>query len=1543
MTTVHFVPSMLAPVLSAATPREGKSLRRIVCSGEALSGATAAACLRQWPAAALHNLYGPTEAAVDVTACVVVEPVPLMPSIGRPIWNTQVYVLDDGLQPVPIGGQGELYLGGVQLARGYHRRPGLTASRFVASPYGAPGTRLYRTGDRVRWQADGTLAYDGRADHQVKIRGFRIELGEVEAALRAQPGVQDAVVVAQTDAASAGGTSRLIGYVAGRDIDGPAVRRALATTLPDHLVPAVVMALAALPLLPNGKIDRRALPAPDVSDRHAPYRAPHTPTEQALCALFAEVLGVETVGVDDDFFALGGHSLTVMRLVNRIRATLELSVPIRVVFDAPTVAALARELPGAAAYPPLVPQPRPAAIPLSYAQQRLWVVHQLQPSGAAYHIPIALRLRGDLDREALIAAFADLLARHESLRTIFAQSDGEPPQQIVLDTAAVPFVASTSDRRGVDALLAQAARRPFELTSELPWCVHLISVEGDEGDEGEDYVLLLVLHHLIADGWSSGPLWRDLTAAYTARRNGGAPAWTALPVQYADYAVWQRTALGQEDDPASVVSRQLEYWRARLSALPEALSLPHDITGDADEQGAWTPLAVDAATHAQLRSVARQSHASLLMVVQAAVAAWLSRLGAGDDIPIGTVIAGRTDRELEGLIGFFVNTLVLRMDLGGRPTLATLIARARATALEAYAHADVPFERVVEELQPSRAWGRHPLFQVLVTVDTAETPLPSWPDLALAAQALDLDTAKFDLTISLRETPHGLVGGLNYRTDRFSRARAMAMATRLERLLRAFAGDPAQSIATIDLLTEEERAELLACGTGPATTVEAPPTLPAWIAAQVSRTPDAIAVVEGGAHLSYAALGAQAQQLAWWLQAQGVGPETVVGVAIDRSTMLVTALLGVMAAGGAYLPLDPRYPAARLQAMVADAQPMCVLGTIATAAQFPGVPVIALDAPAVIAAIAAATPQSAPRLAGAHPAYVIYTSGSTGVPKGAPNTHEGIVNRLAWMQDAYRLDATDRVLQKTPASFDVSVWEFFWPLTHGATLVLLAAGAQGDPAIVLATIDAAQVTTVHFVPSMLAPVLTAATRREGHSLRRIVCSGEALSGATAAACRRQWPAAALHNLYGPTEAAVDVTAYPVVDPAPAMPSIGRPIWNTQTYVLDDSLQPVPIGGQGELYLGGVQLARGYHRRPGLTASRFVASPFGAPGTRLYRTGDRVRWQADGTLAYDGRADHQVKIRGFRIELGEVEAALRAQPGVQDAVVVAQTDVTSADATPRLIGYVAGRDIDGAAVRRSTCGDDAGASGAGDGDGAAGASAPAERQDRSARTSGARRQRSTSTISRAADARRAGALCHRRIAPASRARRARRRVLRARRRQHRRHSTGEPRAHRWLASRAARCVRAPDARRARRRGASADRVRRGLRGRFDRPADADADHAVARSARRADRSDHTGDAARRAAGTRPAAADRRRAGAARSSRYAAPAVDPRFRRRVGADDPSRRAHLRVRLRDARPDRRGRPDPRGGLPRRRARRHREAAARTRRGAAGGVVRSRRDRAR
>ena len=1077
VTAVHFVPSMLGPVLAAARPGEGRSLRRISCSGEALNAAAAIGCRRQWPEASLHNLYGPTEAAIEITAAAITEATEAAPPIGRPIANTEVYVLDAGLQPAPVGVRGDLYLGGVGVARGYHRRPGLTADRFVASPYGAPGTRLYRTGDIGHWAADGTVVYDGRADHQVKVRGFRVELGEVEAALRAQPGVQDAVVVAQLDAE---GSQRLVGYITGADLDAAVVRRALAATLPDYLVPAVVMVLSALPLLPNGKIDRRALPAPDVSDQQAPYRAPRTPAEATLCTLFGDVLGVETVGVDDDFFALGGHSLMVMRLVSRIRAALDCDVAIRAVFDAPTPGALARTLSGAAAPPALTPQPRPARVPLSSAQQRLWVLYRLHPTAATYHIPHAVRLRGRLDRAALIAAFDDLLTRHEVLRTVFAEDDDGEPYQVVLDGASAIVNDIIASEETLGSVLTAAARQPFRLTEALPWRAHLVTLGAEE------HVLLLVLHHLATDGWSTGPLWRDLASAYAARHAGRAPAWTPLPVQYADYALWQRAALGTEDDPASLLATQLAFWRSTLAALPPALPLPHDAAAIAadDEPGASVPLSLDRATLDALKAIGRRAQASLFMVVQAAVTAWLSRLGAGDDISLGTVIAGRTDHAVEEVIGFFVNTLVLRTDVHDRPAFTTLVSRARATALAAYAHADVPFERIVEDVQPARVWGRHPLFQVLLTVDAQASPLPVWPEVELTAERVELGVAQFDLAVNLQETPQGLTGGLTYRSDLFTRTSAAAMAMRFERLLAAVARDASQSIATIDLLSDVERADLLALGTGQAPAIETPPTLPAWIAAQVARTPDAIAVVEGDRHVSYAALGAQAQQLAWWLQSQGVGPETVVGVAIDRSTTLVTALLGVMAAGGAYLPLDPRYPAARLQAMVADAQPTCVLGTTATAAQLPDMPVIALDAPVVAAAIAAATPQPAPRLAGAHPAYVIYTSGSTGIPKGAPNTHAGIVNRLAWMQAAYQLDATDRVLQKTPASFDVSVWEFFWPLTHGATLVLLAAGAQGDPAIVLSTIDAAQVTTVHFVPSMLAPVLTAAAPREGRSLRR---------------------------------------------------------------------------------------------------------------------------------------------------------------------------------------------------------------------------------------------------------------------------------------------------------------------------------------------------------------------------------------------------------------------------------------------------------------------------
>ncbi|CAL9507650.1 Dimodular nonribosomal peptide synthase [Actinosynnema sp. ALI-1.44] len=1205
VTTVHFVPSMLRAFVESGARPEG--LRRVICSGEALPSDLGRALPHT------HNLYGPTEAAVDVTFWPVTEgagqgTVP----IGRPVWNTQVYVLDRFLKPVGPGVAGELYLGGEQLAQGYLNRPGLTASRFVASPFAA-GERLYRTGDLVRWTG-GALEYLGRTDDQVKLRGFRIELGEVEAALTALPGVRAAAAAVHT------GRQQLIAYVvADETADAAELRVSLAESLPEQLVPSAFVLLDALPLTPSGKLDRKALPEPELTATTR-REEPRTRAERALAALFAELLGVPEVGRHDDFFALGGHSLLATRLVGRIRADLNVELAIGEVFDAPTVAGLAALLDGGGRKrPALTPMPRPRRTPLSSAQQRLWFLYRLEGPSATYNVPFAVRIDGRLDVDALGLALADVVRRHEVLRTVYPEFEGKPYQQ-VLDVLPT-LIKDTGDPR-------DAAARRFELDREPPFEARLHRV-------GDHHVLSLLTHHIASDGWSAERLIADLATAYTERERGRTPGWAPLPVQYADYALWQRDLLGNDADPKSLAAEQLAHWTAALAGLPEEITLPTDRPrpAEATYAGDAVPFRLSPSTHRALAELARQSGGTVFMTVQAAVAALLTLLGAGDDVPIGAPVAGRTDAALDGLVGFFVNNLVLRNDVSGDPTYRQLLDRVRRTDLAAFAHQDLPFERLVEALNPPRSLGRHPLFQVMLAFNQAPGGPVPFGAASLREQHVDFYTARLDLSFHLFE--HGGDGGLDgwlvYAEDLFDRATVEAVVARFVRLVDDLVAAPDRPLSRFSVLTPEEREAALARTTDhpvPAT------TLAELLAAQAMRTPDATAVVFGGSRTTYAELDARASELAGRLAGRGVGPGHVVGVRMDRSLDLVVALVGVVKAGAAYLPLDPSYPVDRLAMMIEDARPTVVLE--------PG-----LLSDGEIAEVVPPRPGDA--------AYVIYTSGSTGRPKGVVVQHRAIVNRLLWMQDEYGLAADDRVLQKTPSSFDVSVWEFFWPLITGAALVVAKPEGHKDPAYLADLIARERVTTVHFVPSMLRAFVESGARPE--SLRRVICSGEALPSDIGQALPHT------HNLYGPTEAAVDVTYWPVAEGAgETTVPIGRPVWNTQVYVLDRALRPVPDGVAGELYLGGVQLAQGYLNRPGLTASRFVANPF-APGERLYRTGDLVRRRGDA-LEYLGRTDDQVKLRGFRVELGEVEAAASAVEGVRQAAVVVRDD--------RLVAYVVGR-------------------------------------------------------------------------------------------------------------------------------------------------------------------------------------------------------------------------------------------------------------------------------
>ncbi|MFJ6074072.1 amino acid adenylation domain-containing protein [Streptomyces sp. NPDC093065] len=1217
--------------------------------------------------ARLVNLYGPTETTVWSTAAELPASAPV-PHVGTALRNTTLHVLDGWLRPVPQGTPGELYIGGAGVATGYLGRPDQTAARFVADPHGTPGERLYRTGDIAEWRPDGTLRILGRADHQLKVRGHRVEPGEIEAVLRAHPSVGDAVVTGDTDT---GGAVRLVGYVTGDTGGTEGLREHLAARLPEYLVPSVLVPLAELPLTANGKVDRSRLPAPGFPA--APTRAPRDPREEVLTGLFADVLGLPSAGPDDDFFALGGHSLLAMRLANRVRSALGTDVALRDVFDHPTPAALAAAvLPRPGARLPLTRRTRERGerLPLSFAQLRLWFLHRLEGPGATYNLFFALRLGSGLDVAALQAAVGDLLRRHESLRTVFPDAEGTPYQDVLDADRALRGLRLDPVRVPEDALpaaLRAEATAAVDLTREIPLRVRLLRV-------GPDHVLTVMLHHIAGDEWSMRPLTADLRTAYAARAEGRAPDWPELPVTYGDYALWQREVLGDEDTPGSPAAAQAAYWRTALAGAPEELALPYDRPRPAvdDPAGATVEFTVPPAAHRALRALTAETGTSVFMAAQAALGVLLAGHGAGTDLPIGTPVAGRTDAALDDLVGFFVNTLVLRTDLGGDPSFRELLGRVRETDLAAFDHADLPFERLVDLLSPQRVLSRHPLFQVLLAVQNLTGEAPSFPGVEAGLLGADPGTAKFDLSFTLAERAgvDGLAGQLTYRTALFDASTARALADRYVRLLGALADAPDTPFWRVPLLDGDELARLRAVGTGEPRPLP-DTTLPYLIAARLAEDPRRTALVDDTVSLDRAALGDRVGRLARLLRERGAGPGVRVAVGLPRSADLVVALHAVHRAGGAYVPVDPGHPTARLTHQLADSAPEIVLTDTAHAGLLPvppGVPLLLLDDPAIRAELAAAAPVGPhPAQRGDDPAYVLYTSGSTGRPKGVDVSHRAVLNRLLWMDAAHPLVGDDRILQKTPAGFDVSVWEFFWPALAGVPLVVLADGAHHDPAEVAAAIRRHCVTVAHFVPSMLAAF--AAEEAAGcPGLRTVFASGEALPGPVAHALLAALPGVRLHNLYGPTEAAVDVTAWPVDPAAPAAPTvpIGHPVHNTGTLVLDPWLRPVPDGVTGELYLTGVQLARGYHARPALTAERFPAHPWGPPGSRMYRTSDLVRRRPDGALVFVGRADGQVKLRGLRVETGEIEAVLAAHPDVTACAVVVREDQPERRV---LVGYV----------------------------------------------------------------------------------------------------------------------------------------------------------------------------------------------------------------------------------------------------------------------------------
>ena len=1246
------------------------SVHVFVIGGEALPAVTVAHWRRLRPNAHLINEYGPTETTVG---CIVYE-VPHEPfvaqqvPIGRPIANTRIYILDAQLDPVPVGVAGELYIGGAGVARGYLNRPELTAERFIPSPFVA-GDRLYKTGDLGRYLSDGTIEFLGRNDFQVKIRGFRIELGEIEARLGQHSGIREAVVLSREDVP---GEKRLVAYytlVDGAEVSVDALRTHVLEALPEYMVPAAYVRLASLPLTPNGKLDRKALPAPDGEAYVVrEYEAPIGAVETALAQIWCEVLRIERVGRHDNFFALGGHSLLAMRMLSRVRQVLEIEASLSGLFAHPVLREFAREVEVATqvVLPPIEPADRQGPLSLSFAQQRLWFIAQMD-EGDAYHIPLGLRLRGVLDRQALRGALDTLIARHEALRTSFVVLDGEPFQQI--GPAESGFALLEHDLRGhveataeVERLAAHEASAPFDLTTGPLIRGRLITIADDE------HVLLITMHHIVSDGWSMGILIRELTALYTAYARGDGNPLPALSLQYADYAAWQRRWLSGE-----VLQEQSDYWQRTLADVPAVLELPMDRPRPArqDYHGAGVGLEFDAELTAGLTALSRRHGSTLFMTVLTAWGALLARLSGQDDVVIGTPVANRTRAEIEELIGFFVNTLTLRLDFSGNPTVEQMLERVKVQALHAQQHQDLPFEQVVDLVNPPRSLAHSPLFQVLFVWQNNEIGELVLPGLQLAPLGTSYSVANFDLTLTLTELDGRIVGELQYATALFDQQTIERYAGYFRALLAAMVADEQQRVDRIAVLSSAERERMLVEWNATEAPYPAEQCIHELFEVQVHKNPDAIALVHEVAHLTYGQLNAQANRLAHYLRELGVGPDTPVALCFERSLEMVVGVLAVLKAGGAYVPLDPAYPAERLSFMLADSAPVVVLthgavqASVRDLLQAPAVPVVDLQANAARWEDASEENPDRGDLTPAHLAYVIYTSGSTGQPKGVMVEHRGICNLLSWGQCYYQLHPDDVVLQMTPYNFDVSVWEFFWPLLTGAKLVMAQADGHKDPQYLHDVIQEQAVTTLQLVPSLLQLFIGHDETPKCTSLRRVFCGGEALPGWLARRARERLPGAEIHNHYGPTEATVDVTAWAATaDVLPGNLPIGRPIANTRIYILDAQLDPVPVGVAGELYIGGAGVARGYLNRPELTAERFIPSPFVA-GDRLYKTGDLGRYLPDGTIEFLGRNDFQVKIRGFRIELGEIEARLGQHSGIREAVVLAREDVPG---EKRLVAY-----------------------------------------------------------------------------------------------------------------------------------------------------------------------------------------------------------------------------------------------------------------------------------
>ncbi|MEG4226170.1 amino acid adenylation domain-containing protein [Microcoleus sp. N9_B2] len=1288
VTLINTVPTAIAELLKMGIP---KQVNTVNLAGEPLSNQLAQQ-LYQQNIQYVFNLYGPSEDTTYSTYALVEIGTNKSPAIGKPIANTQIYILDSHLQQVPIGSSGEIYISGAGLARCYLNRPDLTAEKFIPNPIGEKfhtTNRVYKTGDLGRYLPDGNIEYIGRIDNQVKIRGFRIELGEIEAVLADQQLVKTVAVIAREDRP---GDRRLVAYLVLNQTNVnteqkqalvQSWRNGLQHKLPEYMMPAAFVILESMPLTPNGKVDRRALPAAPSTletETESSFVAPSNSVEEAIASIWCEVMGIERIGIHQNFFELGGHSLMAGQIVFRLGNQLSVDLSLRTLFLAPTIAGLATEvskqLRGSDSEETSSPLPsvvRRQEFPLSFAQQRMWFLHQLDPESGLYNIPIALYLVGPLQIATLEQSLIEIVRRHESLRTTFPSVDGDPVQLIaptltvtlsVIDLQALPIVKQDAE---VQRLALAEANYTFDLT-QLPLVRSTLLQLGPES-----HVLLVTFHHIVFDGWSIGVLMQELSTLYIAWSTGQPSPLPELPLQYADFACWQRQWATE-----SVMETQLRYWKQQLSGCPALLQLPTDRPRPSVQRfrGRTELFQVNPEVAGRLNILSQQSGATLFMTLLSVFAILLSRYSGQENVVIGSPIANRTRGDIESLIGFFVNTLALRIDVSGNPTFAELIERVRDVALDAYTYQDLPFERVVAQLQPDRNASYHPLFQVMFVLQNAPTEQLQLPGVVVTALEIETVTSKFDLLLSLEEGAAGLKGLLEYNTDLFDTPTMTRMVGHFQILLEALATNPRRRISELPLLSAAEQQQLLVDWNHTDTNYPQDACIHELFEAQAEQTPDAVALVFGEQQLTYQQLNSRANQLAHYLQTLGAGPEVLIGVCFDRSLDAIVSLLAVLKAGSAYLPLDPAYPQDRLEFMLSDAALSVLLTQQHLTEKLPDTEAKIVCLEQVREEINAQSEDNLAHLAQAENlAYVMYTSGSTGKPKGVCVVHRGVV-RLVKNTDYASFSAAEVFLQLAPISFDASTLEIWGALLNGAQLVVFPPGtpslAELGEAIGLYKV------TILWLTAGLFHLMVDERIEDLKGLRLLLAGGDVLSVPHVQKLLREAPKCQLINGYGPTENTTFTCCFAIARDSQISNSvpIGRPIANTQVYILDRHLQPVPIGVPGELYAGGAGLARGYLNHPDLTAERFIPNPLIAnqedgwknaeersvssllpSANHLYKTGDLARYLPDGNIEYLGRIDNQVKIRGFRIEIGEIEAVLAGHLDVSQVSVAVQLDAS----------------------------------------------------------------------------------------------------------------------------------------------------------------------------------------------------------------------------------------------------------------------------------------------